>query len=42
MYSVVSTAIIHGIESIPVFVEADVCDGLPVFEMVGFLAAEVK
>lgn len=42
MYSIVSTAIIHGIESIPVSVEADVSDGMPVFEMVGFLAAEVK
>lgn len=42
MYSIVSTAIIHGIESIPVSVEADVSDGMPVFEMVGFLASEVK
>lgn len=42
MYSIVSTAIIQGIQSIPVFVEADVSDGMPVFEMVGFLASEVK
>lgn len=42
MYSIVSTAIIQGIRSIPVFVEADVSDGMPVFEMVGFLASEVK
>lgn len=42
MYSIVSTAIICGIHSIPVFVEADVSDGMPVFEMVGFLASEVK
>lgn len=42
MYSIVSTAIVCGIHSIPVFVEADVSDGMPVFEMVGFLAAEVK
>lgn len=42
MYSIVSTAIIYGIRSIPVFVEADVSGGLPTFEMVGFLASEVK
>lgn len=42
MYSMVSTAIVRGINSVPVYVEADVADGMPVFEMVGFLAAEVK
>lgn len=42
MYSVVSTAIIRGIKSVPVYVEADVSDGMPLFEMVGFLSAEVK
>lgn len=42
MYSIVSTAIIRGISSIPVQVEADVSDGLPMFDMVGFLASEVK
>ncbi|MBO5069873.1 MAG: YifB family Mg chelatase-like AAA ATPase [Roseburia sp.] len=42
MYSIVSTAIIQGIQSIPVSVEADVSDGMPMFEMVGFLASEVK
>lgn len=42
MYSSVTTAIVHGICSIPVLVEADVSDGLPMFEMVGFLASEVK
>ncbi len=42
MYSRVSTAIIRGINSLPVQVEADVSDGMPMFEMVGFLAAEVK
>ncbi len=42
MYSQVQTAIIKGIESIPVTVEADVSDGFPVFEMVGFISAEVK
>jgi len=33
---------LHGIDSIGVTVEADVSDGLPVFDMVGFLAAEVR
>lgn len=42
MYSIVSTAIIRGINSMPVQVEADVSDGMPMFEMVGFLASEVK
>ncbi|MDD6307370.1 MAG: YifB family Mg chelatase-like AAA ATPase [Clostridiales bacterium] len=42
MYSSVITAIVHGICSIPVLVEADVSDGMPMFEMVGFLASEVK
>lgn len=42
LYSIVTTAILHGIDSIPVQVEADVSDGLPIFEMVGFLASEVR
>ena len=42
MYSIVSTAIISGIESVLVQAEADVCDGMPVFEMVGELSTEVK
>lgn len=42
MYSIVSTAIVHGIESVPVRVEADISDGMPMFEMVGFLSSEVK
>ena len=42
MYSMVSTAIVRGIESIVVAVEADVSDGMPVFDMVGLLGSEVK
>ncbi len=42
MYSQVNTAIIRGIDSQLVLVEADVSDGMPLFEMVGFLSAEVK
>ncbi|MGN0352727.1 MAG: YifB family Mg chelatase-like AAA ATPase [Roseburia sp.] len=42
MYSIVTTSIVCGIESILIQVEADISEGLPVFEMVGFLSAEVK
>ena len=42
MYSCVRTAVVAGIEALPVRVEADVSDGLPVFEMVGFLGSEVR
>lgn len=42
MYSIVSTAIIQGIKSVSVQVEVDVSDGMPLFEMVGFLASEVQ
>ena len=42
MYSLVTTSIIQGIKSIPVYVEADVSDGRPLFEMVGSLSPEVK
>lgn len=42
MYSAVHTASIHGIESIPVTCEADLSDGLPVFDLVGFLSTEVR
>lgn len=42
MYSIVTTANVSGIESILVQVEADVCDGMPVFEMVGELSTEVR
>lgn len=42
LYSIVTTAIVQGIKSVPVYVEADVSDGMPLFEMVGFLSSEVK
>lgn len=42
MYSSVTTAVLHGMDAVLVKVEADVSAGLPTFEMVGFLAAEVK
>lgn len=42
MYSCITTAILKGITSTIVKVEADVSDGMPYFEMVGFLSSEVK
>jgi len=42
MYSKVNTAIIFGIESKPITVETDISDGLPVFDMIGYLGAEVR
>jgi magnesium chelatase family protein len=38
----VHTAVIYGIDSCLVTVEADISNGMPVFDMVGFLAAEVR
>lgn len=42
MYNTVLAAFVRGMEVCFVQVEADVSDGMPVFEMVGYLAAEVK
>lgn len=42
MYSVVKTAVLRGIDSFPVKIEADISSGIPSFEMVGFLTSEVK
>lgn len=42
MFSRTFSAVIHGIEGMIVHVEADVSDGLPVFDMVGDLATEVR
>ena len=42
MYSTVVSASICGIESRKVTVEADVSDGLPTFNLVGFLASETR
>lgn len=42
MFSKTYSAVIHGIEGCIVNVEADVSDGLPMFDMVGVLASEVK
>lgn len=42
MYSVITTAMNYGLDAIPVHVEADISEGLPCFDMVGFLSYEVK
>lgn len=42
MYSVITTAMNYGLNAIPVQVEADISEGLPCFDMVGFLSYEVK
>lgn len=42
MFSRVLSAAICGIQGLPIFVEADVSEGLPGFSMVGDLSAKVK
>lgn len=42
MYSKVMTASVCGLESVRIQVEADVSDGMPMFEMVGSLGSEVR
>lgn len=42
MYSMVTTAVVRGLKSVCIQVEADVSNGMPMFEMVGFLSSEVK
>lgn len=42
MYCSILSAAILGIEAVPVRVEADVSDGLPVFNMVGYVSSQVR
>lgn len=42
MYNTVISCAISGIEGLLIHVESDVSDGLPMFNMVGFLASEVR
>lgn len=42
MFSKAYSATVQGIEGLIISVEADVSDGLPVFDMVGYLGSEVK
>lgn len=41
-FSSVTSAVLQGLFVEPVFVEADVSNGLPMFHMVGYLSSEVK
>ena len=41
MYSTVKTAVLSGIEAIPVCVEVDISTGMPVFDMVGNITSVV-
>ena len=42
MYSSIKTALLDGIKTVPVTVEVDINTGLPMFDMVGNLAPEVR
>ena len=42
MYSTIRTAVLDGINAIPVQVEVDISTGMPVFDIVGNLTAEVR
>ena len=42
MFSTILSTAVVGIEACPVQVEADICDGLPQFCMVGDLSREVQ
>ena len=42
MFCSVLSAAISGVEAVPVWVEADVSDGMPVFTMVGHVTAQVR
>lgn len=42
MFSTISTAAICGMEAVMVHAEVDISQGLPSFQMVGYLGSEVK
>lgn len=42
MFSKAYSAAVHGIDGLIISVEADVSDGLPMFDMVGYLSSEVR
>ena len=42
MYSAIKTAILEGIQTRQIQVEVDISNGMPIFEMVGHLAPEVR
>ena len=42
MYSTIKTAVLQGIKTRPIQVEIDISNGMPSFDMVGRLSAEVR
>lgn len=42
MYSTIQTAILDGIRTTPVSVEVDISNGMPMFDMVGYLSPQVR
>ena len=42
MYSSIMSGAVHGIDSYLMQVETDISDGLPSFNMVGFMSGEVR
>lgn len=42
MVTRVLSGMVRGVESFPVYVETDISNGLPVFDLVGYLGSEVK
>ena len=42
MYSSITTGAVHGIDSYLMQVETDISEGLPSFNMVGFMSGEVR
>ena len=42
MFCSVLSAVISGVDALPVTVEADVSDGMPQFTIVGFVSSQVR
>lgn len=42
MYSTIRTALVQGIQGLPIWVEVDISTGMPAFDMVGNLSPEVR
>ena len=42
MFCSILSAAIYGVDAVPIWVEADVSSGMPVFSMVGFVSSQVK
>lgn len=42
MFCSILSAAIYGVDAVPIWVEADVSSGMPVFSMVGFVSSQVR